>query len=235
MTVSDHILGGGHVRGSSDIGGQRREQGARINQIPTRVVVLSGGGIASTVLAYLAVRRGTETVLVSINLGGRILGITSAAATAQRLRCAHRTADLSDVVQTLGPSPRRAARSTARRTGRPPIANHLRILVELGILAAAQWGSVAVLLGVHFDDVLVDPAVAGSGALVRAPLEHLTIGEVVSLGATLDVPWEQTHSCEQNLPQHCGTCGGCRRRRGGFAAAGIADPTPYLRSATRVW
>lgn len=72
-------------------------------------------------------------------------------------------------------------------------------------------------------------AVEGSALTIHAPLLHLSKAEIVQQGSALGVDYAQTVSCYQADEQGraCGVCDSCRLRRAGFAAAGIADPTPY--------
>ncbi|OGS82584.1 MAG: 7-cyano-7-deazaguanine synthase QueC [Gallionellales bacterium GWA2_59_43] len=72
-------------------------------------------------------------------------------------------------------------------------------------------------------------AVEGSALKIHAPLLHMSKAEIVQQGTALGVDYAQTVSCYQADEQGhaCGMCDSCRLRRAGFAAAGIADPTPY--------
>jgi 7-cyano-7-deazaguanine synthase len=72
-------------------------------------------------------------------------------------------------------------------------------------------------------------AVEGRALTIHAPLLHLSKAEIVQQGSALGVDYAQTVSCYQADEQGraCGVCDSCRLRRAGFAAAGIADPTPY--------
>ena len=69
-----------------------------------------------------------------------------------------------------------------------------------------------------------------SGAFkVHAPLLMLTKAEIIRWGTDLGVPYHLTVSCYQATEAGlaCGRCDSCRLRREGFAAAEVADPTPY--------
>jgi 7-cyano-7-deazaguanine synthase len=60
------------------------------------------------------------------------------------------------------------------------------------------------------------------------PLEHLHKPGVVTLGASLGVPFELTLSCMNPARgRHCGACSKCRERQQAFAEAGVDDPTVY--------
>ncbi|HPW56669.1 MAG: 7-cyano-7-deazaguanine synthase QueC [Thermoanaerobaculaceae bacterium] len=66
---------------------------------------------------------------------------------------------------------------------------------------------------------------------IHAPLLHLSKAGIVRLGFALGLEHALTLSCyDPPAPfVHCGACDACRLRRAGFAEAGVADPTAYLR------
>ena len=69
---------------------------------------------------------------------------------------------------------------------------------------------------------------------VDAPFVTLHKHDVILLGVELGVPFELTLSCMQPRDgEHCGRCSKCRERRDAFAAAGVADPTPYANTPVR--
>lgn len=59
---------------------------------------------------------------------------------------------------------------------------------------------------------------------IQAPLVRLAKAEIVRLGETLHVPWEQTWSCYRGGRRPCGRCDACRLRAQGFRSAGVEDP-----------
>jgi 7-cyano-7-deazaguanine synthase len=71
--------------------------------------------------------------------------------------------------------------------------------------------------------------VEGSRLSIHAPLMALSKAEIIHLGTGLGVDYGLTVSCYQADAdgRACGACDSCRLRAEGFAAAGIADPTPY--------
>ncbi|MDH4234094.1 MAG: 7-cyano-7-deazaguanine synthase QueC [Gallionella sp.] len=79
-------------------------------------------------------------------------------------------------------------------------------------------------------------AVEGRPLTVHAPLLHLAKAEIIRQGIALGVDYAQTVSCYQadESGRACGVCDSCRLRRAGFAAAGVADPTPYRTQPKRV-
>ena len=71
--------------------------------------------------------------------------------------------------------------------------------------------------------------VEGTMLSIHAPLMALSKAEIIRLGTGLGVDYGLTVSCYQADAdgRACGACDSCRLRAEGFAAAGIADPTPY--------
>jgi len=59
------------------------------------------------------------------------------------------------------------------------------------------------------------------------PFVGKTKAELVTLGASLGVPFENTWSCYKGGEKHCGVCGTCIERREAFCEAGVDDPTEY--------
>ncbi|HSR01692.1 MAG TPA: 7-cyano-7-deazaguanine synthase QueC [Methylophilaceae bacterium] len=74
-------------------------------------------------------------------------------------------------------------------------------------------------------------AVEGQTITIHAPLIDMTKAEIIAEGTALGVDYSKTVSCYQanNLGQACGVCDSCRLRKEGFAKAGIADPTIYVK------
>ncbi|WP_303783923.1 7-cyano-7-deazaguanine synthase QueC [Azovibrio restrictus] len=71
--------------------------------------------------------------------------------------------------------------------------------------------------------------VEGHRLTLHTPLMTLSKARIIQLGQQLGVDYSLTVSCYQadELGRACGVCDSCRLRREGFAAAGVADPTPY--------
>ena len=73
--------------------------------------------------------------------------------------------------------------------------------------------------------------VEGAGRFkVHAPLLKMTKAEIIREGVRLGVDYALTHSCydpEGDLA--CGRCDACHIRAQGFNAAGVPDPTRYVR------
>jgi len=68
--------------------------------------------------------------------------------------------------------------------------------------------------------------VEGAAFQVRAPLLHLTKGEIIRRGLALGLDYGLTHSCYDPAAGGgpCGRCDSCLLRAKGFAEAGAVDP-----------
>jgi 7-cyano-7-deazaguanine synthase len=68
--------------------------------------------------------------------------------------------------------------------------------------------------------------VEGERLDIKAPLLHMSKGEIIGAGLLMGLDYGLTHSCYDPLPSGapCGRCDSCRLRARGFAQAGVADP-----------
>ncbi|MCW8890193.1 MAG: 7-cyano-7-deazaguanine synthase QueC [Sedimenticola sp.] len=75
--------------------------------------------------------------------------------------------------------------------------------------------------------------VEGDRFTIHAPLINLTKAEIIRQGQRLGVDYAQTISCYQANSEGvaCGVCDSCRLRAEGFRAAGVTDPTRYLKNS----
>lgn len=71
--------------------------------------------------------------------------------------------------------------------------------------------------------------IEGEGFTIHAPLLRMSKADIAREAARLGLDAGLSHSCYDPLPdgRHCGECDACRLRAGGFADAGIEDPTVY--------
>lgn len=71
--------------------------------------------------------------------------------------------------------------------------------------------------------------VEGNTVRIKAPLQYLDKGQIISLGSKLGVDYSLTLTCYDPTDGGlaCGECDSCRLRRDGFTKAGVADPTRY--------
>ena len=71
--------------------------------------------------------------------------------------------------------------------------------------------------------------VEGAAFRVRTPLLHMGKAAIAAEATRLGLDAAMSWSCYDPAPggRHCGLCDACRLRAGGFADAGLADPTDY--------
>jgi 7-cyano-7-deazaguanine synthase len=81
-------------------------------------------------------------------------------------------------------------------------------------------------------NVATGAAATGRGRFrLHAPLMHMDKAEIVRRGTELGVDFSLTHTCyDPQGDASCGRCDACQLRRAGFAAAGLEDPLPYVKT-----
>jgi 7-cyano-7-deazaguanine synthase len=219
-----------------------------------KAVVLVSGGLDSATVLAMAVREGWRCHALSVDYGQRHRSeLDAAAAVALRLGAAgHRVVrvDLGafggSALTDLG-----IAVPTAPSSGIPvtyvPARN--TILLSLALAYAEVIEADAILTGANAVDYSGYPdcrpeylaafeamanlatrrAVEGHPITVRSPIVSFSKADIVRRGHELGVDFSLTVSCydADGQGRACGLCDACRLRRGGFAAAGIPDPTRY--------
>ena len=221
---------------------------------PRAVVLLSGGLDSATTLA-VARDAGYDCYCLSLDYGQRHrVELDAAARVASALgACEQRVMHLalsdfggSALTDTAIDVPVDGAESGIPVTYVPA---RNTIMLSLALAWAEVLGSRDLFVGVNAVDYSGYPdcrpefiaafealanlatraAVEGARLTVHAPLISLSKAEIIRRGCALGVDYGQTISCYQ-ADEHgraCGVCDSCRLRRDGFAAAGVADPTPY--------
>jgi 7-cyano-7-deazaguanine synthase len=123
------------------------------------------------------------------------------------------------------------------------VPNRNAIMISIAIGWAVSTGSKDVYTAVHAGDHAIYPdcrpefIVAMQQAVIegnkwnisylQAPFVYKTKAEIVKIGAQLNAPLDQTWSCYNAGPIHCGACGTCVERKEAFQLAGVVDPTEY--------
>ncbi|MDD1676299.1 MAG: 7-cyano-7-deazaguanine synthase QueC [Methanomicrobiales archaeon] len=67
----------------------------------------------------------------------------------------------------------------------------------------------------------------GSGIRLIAPFLDMKKADILRIGLTLGVPYQETWSCYKDSELACGRCGSCHFRTAAFAEVGIRDPIFY--------
>jgi 7-cyano-7-deazaguanine synthase len=222
------------------------------------IVLLSGGLDSATVLA-IARSRGFVCHTLAVGYGQRHAVELQAARKISRNLGAieHRQmqVDLADIGGSALTDSRIAVPESAT-TGIPvtyvPARNTLFLSLALG------WAEVLdardIFIGVNAVDYSGYPdcrpefiaafealaglatraGVEGGRFSIQAPLVSMSKAEIILAGSRLGVDYSQTVSCYQasDRLEACGRCDSCRLRSEGFAAAGVPDPTRYLKRQT---
>lgn len=219
-----------------------------------KAVVLVSGGLDSATMLALAVEQGFACYALSVDYGQRHRQeLAAAGRVAQRLGAVvHQVMqlDLSWIGGSALTDPKIAV-PRAPGSGIPvtyvPARNTVFLALALGWAEVLEAGDI--FIGANAVDYSGYPdcrpefmqvfealanlgtrrGVEGRGFHIHAPLMHLRKAEIIQTGVRLGVDYAITLSCydPDERSQACGECDACRLRAQGFAAAGVADPTPY--------
>jgi 7-cyano-7-deazaguanine synthase len=218
-----------------------------------RAVAIVSGGMDSVTLAYLLDSEGHELHLLSVDYGQRHKKeIEYARRCAERLGASFDVADVSNIGRLLSgsaltenievPHGHYAAENMAVTV--VPNRNAIMLSIAYGVAVAQE--AVLVACAMHAGDHYVYPdcrprfvdafdamqrqAVEGFGdpdLRMHAPFIHKMKAEIVEIGTSLKVPYEDTWSCYEGGEIHCGLCGTCNERKEAFQLANMPDPTRY--------
>ncbi|KAF7599989.1 MAG: 7-cyano-7-deazaguanine synthase QueC [Candidatus Dactylopiibacterium carminicum] len=223
-----------------------------------RAVVLLSGGLDSTTCLAIARDQGFETYALSVAYGQRHAAELQAAQRvvaalgAREHRVAH--VDLGQFGGSALTDASIAVPVDGLQTGIPvtyvPARNTVMLSVALGW--AEVLGANDIFVGVNAVDYSGYPdcrpafiqafetmanlatkvGVEGNRLRIHAPLIDLTKAQIVQLGNSLGVDYGLTVSCYQadDDGRACGKCDACRLRSAGFDAAGLVDPTRYIKA-----
>ena len=223
-------------------------------QVRRAVVLLSGGLDSATCLA-IAREQGFEPYALSVAYGQRHAAeLTASQRVAAALGArAHRTASV-DLGQFGGSALTDASIAVPEdglSSGIPvtyvPARN--TVMLSIALAWAEVLGARDIFVGVNAVDYSGYPdcrpafieafenmanlgtkiGVEGARIRIHAPLIDLSKADIIRRGLALGVDYGLTVTCYQADDQGraCGRCEACRLRAAGFAAAGVADPTPY--------
>lgn len=217
-------------------------------------VALISGGLDSVTLAHYLWHQDYRLLLLSFDYGQKHRKeISFAKACARRLSAEHRLIDLSFLGVHLKGSaltdnrvdvPHGHYHEETMRQTVVPNRNAIMLSIAWGIAVAEQASVVAAAIhaGDHFiyPDCRPEFAATFNYAMRLAtdghrrdeltlytPYLKKTKAEIVAIGASMSVPFEQTWTCYEGKEEHCGQCGACNERREAFVEAQVADPTIY--------
>jgi 7-cyano-7-deazaguanine synthase len=216
-----------------------------------KTIVICSGGLDSVSLAHMVAQDHELAGLISFDYGQRHRKeLDYAALCAQRLGVPHDIIDLRPVGAVLTGSaltddvdvPDGHYAEDSMKVTVVPNRNAIMLTVAFG--AAAARGADAVATAVHGGDHFIYPdcrpafteafeamqklALDGyADVSLFTPFVHRSKADIVTEGARVNTPFDQTWSCYKGGEHHCGRCGTCVERREAFHLAGIPDPTTY--------
>lgn len=213
--------------------------------IKRAVVLLSGGLDSSTTLA-MAIQDGYECTALSFRYGQRhTIELDRAAQIAQHFGAHHRVIDIN--IGSFGGSALTdetlAVPTEGTEDGVIPVTyvpGRNTVFIAVGLSLAEAIGAERIYLGINAVDysgypdcrpeylaafqTLADLAskagLEGHGAVLTAPLVHLTKTAIVQAALDLGVPIDLTWSCYQGGDEPCGVCDSCRIRDQALIEAG---------------
>ena len=226
-----------------------------MNRTSSAAVVLLSGGLDSMVAAAIAREGGGRLFALTIDYNQRHRVELEAAARIAAALGAERHVVLPLDLRAFGGSALTAEQAVPKDGVDPhaipvtyvPARNTVFLSVALGWAEAA--GARDLYIGVNALDYSGYPdcrpafveafealanlatkaGVEGDRFHVRAPLLAMSKAEIVAEAVRLGLDTALSWSCYDPAPGrlHCGLCDSCRLRAGGFAAAGVPDPTRY--------
>lgn len=216
-----------------------------------KVVVLTSGGLDSTVALYAAKENHDVVAAVSFRYGAKHNDreIPMARRLATSLNLPHYEIPLdfigahfaSALLESGGEIPKGHYEERTMQETVVPFRNGIMLATAAGF--AESRGAEGVVIAAHAGDHAIYPDCRegflgameeamrlGTYAGVRLlrPFVKLTKAEIVTEGARLGVDFVMTWSCYVGGEIHCGECGTCVERREAFLLAGVDDPTRYL-------
>ncbi|WP_405914443.1 7-cyano-7-deazaguanine synthase [Streptomyces sp. NBC_00963] len=218
------------------------------------MIAVVSGGIDSVTMAHHLSAEGHQPHVLAVDYGQRHrTELEFARLAAERLGAPYEEADLSGVRGVF-----RGSSLTDPAVAVPPdtgphrsnpniVPNRNAVLLSVAFAVAVVENAPVVAFGVMADDIgpsdtsleFLRSFVAMERIATRgyghpdldliAPLAELHKSEVITLGAGLKVPWDETWTCFRGEEVHCGRCAACTERREAFITAGVEDPTRYAR------
>lgn len=221
---------------------------------PPQAVVLLSGGLDSMVSAALAREAGFAINALTIDYNQRHRREIEAAGEIARHLGAHRHVVLPLDLRRFGGSALTDDIAVPKDGVGPDIpvtyvpARNL-VFLSLTLAWAETIGASDIFIGVNaldysgypdcrpefiaaFEDIAALATKAGAQGqrlTIHAPLQYLGKADIAREAERLGLDPGMSWSCYDPQPdgRACGLCDSCRLRKGGFAEAGLEDPTPY--------
>jgi 7-cyano-7-deazaguanine synthase len=215
-----------------------------------KVIVITSGGMDSTVLAHWHRSQGDTVSALAIDYGQRHRQeLFFAAKQAEKLGVPFTQVDLRSLKQVL-----RGSSQTDDSVAVPHghyaeenmkvtvVPNRNMILLSVALAQAISLKFDVVSYAAHAGDHAIYPdcrpefvdAMNGAAKLcdwqhveIVRPFIHKTKADIVRIGHAIGVDFAKTYSCYEGTQSHCGRCGTCVERKEAFEHAEVFDPTFY--------
>jgi 7-cyano-7-deazaguanine synthase len=222
-----------------------------------KAVCLLSGGLDSAVTAFIAKKQGYDIYALSFRYGQRHTKELSCAKKISKAVGAKKHIILTINLQRFGgssllssstkPITDHSIQDIGKRVPSTYVPARNTIFLSYAVAYAETLEAEAIYLGVNAVDYSAYPdcrpefikkyqqlanlatrrGVEGKIIHIKAPLLHLTKGEIVKRGVWLNVPFSKTWSCYRGEAIACGRCDSCLLRLKGFQEAHVDDPLPY--------
>lgn len=216
-----------------------------------KTAVICSGGLDSVTLAYQVASQHQLCGLISFDYGQRHKKeLQFAARAAEHLGIPHRVIDITAIGAQLSGSaltddiavPDGHYAEQSMKITVVPNRNAIMLTIAYGMAVAQNMNAVAAAFhgGDHFIYPDCRPGFVKSFAEMQnhaledvahiqlhTPFLNFSKADIVTVGATLNVPFIETWSCYKGGDIHCGRCGTCVERREAFHLAQVTDPTDY--------
>jgi len=218
-----------------------------------KAVVLLSGGLDSCVSATLAKSEGFDIFALTIDYGQRHKReLRSASAVAKSLGAKKHLVMKIDMAK-IGGSALTDKKLRVPKSGVKPgipityVPARNLVFLSIAVSYAEAVGAARVYIGANSVDYSGYPdcrpefirafsraarlgtkaGVEVRGVRIIAPLQNLSKGDIVRLGAKSGAPMHLTWSCYEGGERACGKCDSCRLRLKGFEQAGAIDKIKY--------
>lgn len=212
-------------------------------------VVLLSGGMDSTTVFYLALRETKVYAALSFDYGQRhATELNYASRAADKFGVEHQIVSLREVTRFLKGSALTDdidvphGHYAEENMSATVVPNRNSMMLNIAAAVAVGLESRRVYAAMHAGDHPVYPDcrpefvsslnntlryATDTDVEIWTPFINKGKDDIVTIGAELGVPFEETWSCYEGGNVHCGRCGTCVERAEAFSLAGVEDPTLY--------
>lgn len=214
-------------------------------------ICLYSGGLDSTTVLYWVLKRKREPIALTVDYGQlHKKEISFAKKLTKKLKIKHYIVKLSfpwkgsALLDASIPIPKNRQESQMKKIPATYVPARNSALLAMAFSCAEAHQADEVCIGVNAIDFSGYPdcrpkfvrafrkamslgtkaGVEGKSIRIQTPLIHKSKKEIIRLGTTLKVPYDQTWSCYSGTQKPCQICDACILRIKGFESLGFKDP-----------